>query len=117
MEIHVNNIDGVIVLKTIGRIVGAVSNEYRRAIIDEIKCSPESSNVVFDFAGVSRIDSVGIGTLAGLYVSIAQRGGQVGIINISNNIRNIFTMTRLTTIFKHFNSESEAVANLRAIVR
>ena len=117
MEIHVKNRDGVIVLKTIGRIIGPASNEFRHAIIDEIKGSTESPNFVFDFSSVSRIDSVGIGTLAGLYVSIAQRGGQVGIINVSNNIRNVFAMARLTTMFKHFNSESEAVANLRAIVR
>ena len=35
----------------------------------------ESPNFLFDFAGVSRIDSVGIGVLAGLHVSIAHRGG------------------------------------------
>ena len=113
MEIHVKNRDGVIVMKPIGRIIGPASNEFKHAIIDEIKGSAESPNFVFDFAGVSRIDSVGIGVLAGLHVLIAQRGGQVGIINISNNISNTFVIAKLITMFKHFNSENEAIVNLR----
>ena len=117
MKIQTDTREGVVVIKPIGRIVGPVSNQFRHAIIDELKGIYESPDFLFDFASVSRIDSIGIGTLAGLYVSIAQRGGQVGIINVSNNIRHVFAMARLITMFKHFNSESEAVANLRAIGR
>ena len=113
MEIHVKNRDGVIVMKPIGRIIGPSSNAFKHAIIDEIKGSTESPNFVFDFASVSRIDSVGIGALAGLHALIAQRGGQVGIINIINHIRNTFVMAKLITTFKHFNSENEAIVNLR----
>ena len=113
MEIQVKNRDGVIVIKPVGRIIGSASNEFRGAIIDQIKGSTESPNFVFDFAGVSRIDSVGIGVLVGLQVSIAQRGGQVGIINLSKNIRNTFVIAKLITTFRHFNSEDEAIVNLR----
>ncbi len=114
MEIHVKNSDGVIVIKPVGRIIGPASDDFRYAIIDEIKGSTKSPNFVFDFAGVSRIDSIGIGALVGLHVSIAQRGGQVGIINISKSIRNTFVMAKLITTFRHFNSEDEAIINLRA---
>ena len=113
MEIHINNREGVVVIKPIGRIIGPASNEFRHVIIDQIKGSTESPNFVFDFSGVPRIDSVGIGVLVGLHVSIAQRGGEVGIINISKSIRNTFVMAKLITTFKHFNSEDEAVVNLR----
>lgn len=115
MEIHVKNRDGVIVIKPIGKIIGPTSNEFRHAIIDEIKGSTESPNFVFDFAGVPRIDSVGVGALVGLHVSIAHRGGQVGVINVGKNIRNTFVIAKLVTTFKHFNSENEAVVNLRTI--
>ena len=114
MKIQTNTRDGVVVLKPIGRIIGPASNEFRQAIIDEIKGSTESPNFVFDFTSVSRIDSVGIGVLAGLQVSIAQRGGQVGIINVSDNIRSTFAMVKLITMFKHFKNENEAIVNLRA---
>ena len=113
MEIHVENRDGVIIVKPMGRIIGPASSAFKHAIIDEIKGSTESPNFLFDFAGVSRIDSVGIGALVGSHLSIAQRGGQVGIINISKNISNPFVMAKLITTFKHFNSENEAIDDLR----
>ena len=113
MKVHVKNRDGVFVMKPTGRIIGPASDALRHAIIDEIKGSVESPNFVFDFGDVPRIDSVGIGVLAGLHVLIGQRGGEVGIINISNHIRNTVVMAKLITTFKHFNSENEAVANLR----
>ena len=113
MEIHVSNRDGVIVMKPVGRIIGHASDEFRRAIIDEIKGSLESPNFVFDFGEVPRIDSVGIGVLTGLHVAIAERGGKVGIVNLSKNITNTFVMAKLITMFQHFTSETEAVVNLR----
>ena len=102
MKIQPKTRGGVVVLKPIGRIIGPASDGFRRAIFEEMKGSMESPNFLFDFAGVSRIDSVGIGVLAGLHVSIAHRGGRVGVINISDNISSTFVMAKLITTFKHF---------------
>jgi len=114
MKIRTKTRDGVVVLKPIGRIIGPASDEFRRAIFDEMKGSIQSPNFLFDFAGVPRIDSVGIGVLAGLHVSIAHRGGRVGVINVSDNISSTFVMAKLITMFKHFKNENEAIVNLRA---
>lgn len=113
MKIQTKTRDGVVVLKPIGRIIGPASNAFRQAIMEELKGSTESSNFVFDFSSVSRIDSVGIGVFTGLQVSIAQRGGQVGIINVGDHIRSTFAMAKLITMFKHFKNENEAIVNLR----
>ena len=113
MKIQTDTRDGVVVLKPIGRIVGPASDEFKRVIFEEMKGSMESPNFLFDFADVSRIDSVGIGVLTGLHVSIAHRGGQVGVINISDNISSTLVMAKLITIFKHFKDENEAIANLQ----
>jgi len=114
MKIQTKTRDGVIVLKPIGRIIGPASDEFRRAIFDEMKGSIQSPNFVFDFAGVPRIDSVGIGVLAGLHVSIVHRGERVGVINVSDNISSTLVMAKLITMFKHFKNENEAIVNLRA---
>ena len=42
-----------------------------------------------------------------------KEGGQVGIVNVSDNIRNVFVIAKPITTFKHFNSEGEAIVNLR----
>ena len=113
MKIQTYIRDGIVVIKPIGRIIGPASNQFRHAIMGEMSGSMESPNFLFDFAGVSRIDSVGIGVLTGLHVSIAHRGGRVGVINISDNISSTLVKAKLITTFKHFRSENEAIANLQ----
>ena len=46
-------------------------------------------------------------------ILIRQRGAQVGVINISDHIRNSFVMVKLITMFQHFKTENEAIVNLR----
>ena len=113
MKIKRDTRDGVIVIKPVGKIIGPASNEFRYAIIDELKGDPESPNFLFDFESVSRIDSVGIGVLVGLHVSITQKGGQIGVINLSKSMGNTFVMAKLITTFIRFKNEDEAIVNLR----
>ncbi|MYE89064.1 STAS domain-containing protein [Candidatus Poribacteria bacterium] len=115
MEVDVKNRDGVIVLKPRGRLVGSASNALKQAIEIQLKDVTESPNFLFDFADCLRIDSANVGVIVGLHVSITQRGGVIGVTNLSNSLKSYFVMAKLVTTFKHFNSESEGVVNLRAI--
>lgn len=113
MHIDVRSRDGVIILKPVGDIIGAASHDLRSMVDDHLQDSAKYANVLFDFSDCSRIDSVGIGVLAGLHVSIMRKNRKIGVINVGNNIKNIFLMARLITMFDHFNTESEAIVNLR----
>ena len=115
MEVDIKNRDGVIVLKPRGSLIGPASNALKQAIEVQLKDASESPNFVFDFADCLRIDSSNVGVLVGLHVSIARRGGVIGVTNCSKSIKSYFVMAKLITTFKHFNSEDEAIVNLRAI--
>ncbi len=113
MHVDVRTRDGVIILKPIGDIIGPASHDLRAMVDDHLQNPSKYENVLFDFAECSRIDSVGIGVLAGLHVSIAGKGKKIGVVNVGNNIKNFFLMMKLITMFDHFNTESEAIVNLR----
>ena len=115
MAIDVKNRDGVIVLKPQGRLIGPAGNELKRVIETHLQDAAESTNFLFNFADCLRIDSSAVGVITGLHVSIAQQGGVVGVTNLSTNLKNYFVMAKLITVFKHFNSENEAIVNLRSI--
>ena len=115
MTIDVKNRDGVIVLKPRGRLIGPAGNELKQVIETQLQDASESTNFLFDFADCLWIDSSGVGVLAGLHVSIAQRGGVIGITNLSTSLKSYLVMAKLITAFKHFNNENEAIVNLRAI--
>jgi anti-anti-sigma factor len=113
MDVNVETRDGVIILKLGGRIVGIAGGELRQVVDEQLKDAPASPKFLFDFADVSRMDSSGLGTLIGLHVSVARRGGRIGVINVSNNINNLLVIGRLITIFEHFDSENDAIAELQ----
>ena len=113
MDVNVERIDGVIVLRLGGRIVGIAGGELRQAIEEQLQDAPESPKFLFDFAEVSRMDSSGLGTLIGLHVSIARKGGRIGVINVSNTINNLLIIGRLVYTFERFESEEEAIAALK----
>jgi len=113
MDVNVEIKNGVIVLKLGGRIVGIAGGELRQVIEEQLQDASESPKFLFDFANVSRMDSSGLGTLIGLHVSVARKGGRIGVINVSNNINNLLVIGRLITIFEHFNSEAEAIDALQ----
>ena len=112
MAIDVTQKDGVIVLKPSGKLIGSAVSELRKTIDDELPDSGESPRLLIDFADVSMMDSSGLGTLMGTHVSIAKKGGRIGIINVGTNIKNLIIRSRLISTFEHFDSENEAVTAL-----
>ena len=72
----------------------------------------ENPKLLINFADVSMMDSSGLGTLMGVHVSIAKKGGRIGVINVGTNIKNLIVRSRLISTFEHFDSENEAVSAL-----
>jgi anti-sigma B factor antagonist len=60
----------------------------------------ESSNadVIMDFKDLAYIDSAGLGILVGAYKRLKQKELKLSIINMNDNIRKLFTITKLDTL-------------------
>ncbi len=55
----------------------------------------ESKTVVLDLTDVNYIDSSGLGTLVGLYVSAKAANRQLKLINLNQRLKELFSITRL----------------------
>lgn len=89
--------DGWKVVQCHGRLVSqnaALLREEVRPLFGECK------QIVLDLKEVPMIDSAGLGTFATLYVSARSRGCQLRVINANQQIRNIFGMTNLLSLFE-----------------
>ena len=113
MDVNVETRNGVIVLETWWKNCGYCGWRARQVIEEQLQDAAESPKFLFDFADVTRMDSSGLGTLIGLHVTVARKGGRIGVINVSNSINNLLVIGRLITIFEHFDSEGEALAALQ----
>jgi anti-sigma B factor antagonist len=67
--------------------------------------------VLLDLAGVSAIDSSGIGEMVASYTSAKNRGAELKLVNLSKKINDILQVTQLITVFDVFDNEEEAIAN------
>jgi anti-sigma B factor antagonist len=68
--------------------------------------------IVLDLAGVTAIDSSGIGEMVACYTTVTKRDGQLKLMRLSPKINDILQVTQLITVFDVFENEEEAVAAL-----
>jgi anti-anti-sigma factor len=57
-------------------------------------------HVVFDVAGISQIDSTGIGLFIDAYSRLEKAGGQMTIAGAAGAVKDAFHVTRLDTVFR-----------------
>jgi len=70
------------------------------------------TKIVLDLAGVTAIDSSGIGEMVACYTTVTKRDGQLKLMRLSPKINDILQVTQLITVFDVFDDEDEAVAAL-----
>jgi len=57
-------------------------------------------SIVLDLSDVTFMDSMGLGTIASLWVSATNVRCQLALINLSPRIRDLFTVTHLLSLFE-----------------
>lgn len=88
--------EGVVVVRCHGRLVyGAEEALYKqvRALM------PMSKRIVLDLADLQHTDSMGLGTLARLYVSSRSAGCSLELTHLSKQIRHLLGVTGMLQVF------------------
>jgi anti-anti-sigma factor len=80
-----------------GRLISSTANELKSHVKSRLV---PGANVVIDLSAVTFMDSMGLGTIAGLWVSSKNAGCQLSLINLSPRVRDLFTMTHLLSLFE-----------------
>ena len=70
-------------------------------------------NIIVDLQKVEWMNSVGLGMLISALTTVRNAGGRLVLANITK-IESILTITRLITVFEHFDSRDEAIKALAA---
>lgn len=110
MTIVERRIDDVTVLDLQGRLVFDDGDRPFRARVDEL-VEQGRSRIVVNLAGVTYIDSCGIGSLVAKFVSLRRKGGDLRFVHVTPRSNRLLQITRLIGIFRIFESEDEAVAS------
>lgn len=65
--------------------------------------------IVLNLAGVTYIDSSGLGELVASQVSVENHGGQFKLVGLTETLRELMTVTRLLTVFDTYENEAQAI--------
>ena len=92
METQYLKEDKILILKITDELDHHAVEKLRRKADYEIeRYIPRK--VIFDFNNVSFMDSAGIGLILGRYRNISTLGGKLAIINVSESVNKILTMS------------------------
>lgn len=64
---------------------------------------PTSKRIVLDLTDVTYLDSSGLGSLVGLYVSAKHGGSSLRLIHLSERVKELLKLTQLGAIFEGHN--------------
>lgn len=89
--------DGTPLLICRGRITLETSPEFRSQVKN---LSREHKLVLADLSGVDSVDSSGLGSVLGTYVSAKSDGCELKLINVHPRVKDLLDITRLTQILQ-----------------
>ncbi len=110
MKANVRQREGVTILDLKGKItIGAGDIVLRQTVNEALQAG--ARNLLFNMAGVSTVDSSGIGEMVSSYTTVTNRGGKLKLVNLPGKVADILQITQLITVFEVYDNEDEAVSS------
>ena len=98
----------VTILDLSGKIqIGESSTELRTSLRG--LAQEGEKNILLNLADVSQIDSSGLGEFVGGSASLRRNGGEIKLLNLSERVNDLMTLTKLLTVFEIYENEEVAV--------
>jgi len=99
MEINLERIQNTLIVKLAGEIDHHSAANIRTAVDNELTFSP-IKNIVFDFGGVTFMDSSGIGMVIGRYKQAKARGGKILIVRAKPQVDKLLELSGIKKIIE-----------------
>jgi len=96
LTLEIERADDVAVVRCHGHLVSGLTNVLYSNVRPLIS---NSKRVVLEMSDISAIDSVGLGTLVGLYTSSKTAGCELQLLNIGKRVRELLGLTHLLDVF------------------
>ena len=70
-------------------------------------------NVVLNLGQVTYVDSAGLGALVNGYITMTKDGGTLKLVNVTQKLQDLLSITKLLTVFDTYDTEEEATRSFR----
>ena len=108
MAIQIHYHGSVTVIKPLGKIVGPNVSELRAIMLPRLEAD-DDPRILINLEHANRMSSSGLGVLMQVRALAKHKNGRIGIIHINKHITNLLLLSRLSSLFEHFDNEAAAV--------
>jgi anti-sigma B factor antagonist len=98
----------VVIVGVDGQLIVGNRHDLKKKVLDAVEGGERK--FVIDFAATGYIDSSGLGVLVSLAKKVREAGGDLRLAGLNDDLRTLFELTKLDTLFTIVDSVEEAVA-------
>jgi anti-sigma B factor antagonist len=110
MGFRAEKVNDVLVVDVEGQLIVGNRQELKQKVLEELEKGERK--FVVDFARTGYIDSSGLGVLVSLSKKIREQGGELRLANLNDDLRTLFELTKLDTLFQIAESREAALKGL-----
>jgi anti-sigma B factor antagonist len=101
--------DDISVVEVEGQLIVGNRQELKQKVLDELEGG--GRKFLVDFAKTGYIDSSGLGVLVSLSKKIREQGGELRLANLNDDLKTLFELTKLDTLFQISDTRERALEN------
>ncbi len=109
MSFETSKQDGIVLVDVDGQLIVGNRQELKQKVMDELEAGERK--FLIDFANTGYIDSSGLGVLVSLSKKIREQDGELRLASLNEDLRTLFELTKLDTLFNIAESRQEALAS------
>jgi len=99
---------GVLVIEVDGQLIVGNRQELKQRVLDALEAGDRK--FLIDFSRTGYIDSSGLGVLVSLSKKIRDEGGDLRLAGLNEDLKTLFELTKLDTLFAITDSPEQALA-------
>jgi anti-sigma B factor antagonist len=109
MSFDVKKQDDITIIDVEGQLIVGNRQELKQKVLEELEGG--ARKFMIDFSNTGYIDSSGLGVLVSLSKKIREQGGELRLANLNEDLRTLFELTKLDTLFHIAADRQEALTS------
>ncbi len=107
MNFEISRHNDVTIVEVTGQLIVGNRQELKDDVLELLRSG--TRKFLIDFSDTAYIDSSGLGVLVSLSKKIREKGGELRLSNLNEDLRTLFELTKLDTLFQIADTRTEAL--------
>ena len=100
--------NGIVLVRAEGQLIVGNRQELKNLVTERLEAGER--RFVIDFSRTGYIDSSGLGALVTISKQVREHGGEMRLAGLNDDLRTLFELTKLDTLFAISNSAEQALS-------